>query len=150
MIYVISDLHLNHKNIIKYCNRPFDNVEDMNNTIINNWNEIVDKHDMVFLIGDLAFGKNKAEWFKKLNGRIILIRGNHDRDLRSKPFLFLHYQNKKFLLIHRPPYEYEGWVIHGHKHNKTPFIDYENKRINVSCELLNYKPVPINDLFGGI
>lgn len=68
MIYLISDLHLDHKNIIKYCNRPFSSVEEMNGAIIDNWNEVVKESDFVYLVGDLAFGWKKTKmryWLKK-------------------------------------------------------------------------------------
>ena len=148
MIYLISDLHLDHKNIIRYCNRPFNSLEEMNNTIVNNWNKTVTENDTIFLIGDLAFGRNREYWLKQLKGNIILIRGNHDRGLKTKPFIILVYRKKRFLLIHNSYYanDWNGWIIHGHSHNNTPLIDRDNKRINVSCELLNYKPIPVNDL----
>lgn len=76
MIYLISDLHLDHKNIMRYCDRPFSSVEEMNRTIIDNWNEVVEEDDFVYLVGDLAFGRRRSKmryWLKKLNGNVILI-----------------------------------------------------------------------------
>jgi len=80
MIYLTSDTHFNHKNIIRYCNRPFPNVDVMNNVIIENWNSRVKKDDIVYHLGDVALG-NKASQpslVQQLNGKIVLIRGNHD------------------------------------------------------------------------
>ena len=54
--FFISDLHFNHENIIKYCNRPFPNVDKMNSSIINNWNSVVSKDDVVYFLGDFMFG----------------------------------------------------------------------------------------------
>ena len=79
MIYFTSDLHLGHKNIIKYCDRPFNSVEHMNDTLISNWNSVVTKDDIVYVIGDFSMGIPAVEEFTpKLNGRKILISGNHD------------------------------------------------------------------------
>jgi calcineurin-like phosphoesterase family protein len=72
MIFVTADLHLNHCNIIKYCNRPFKTVEEMNKTLINNWNSKVTKEDVVFHLGDFCFGPYK-EFERKLNGKIVYI-----------------------------------------------------------------------------
>lgn len=77
--YYISDLHLGHKNVIRFDNRPFDSVEEMNETLVNNWNSVVTNADHVYHLGDFCWGK-KDEWIeflKRLNGNIHIIRGNH-------------------------------------------------------------------------
>jgi calcineurin-like phosphoesterase family protein len=81
-IFFISDLHLQHENIIKYCNRPFNSVKEMNQTIINNWNNIVGEKDIIFILGDFCFRSSRTTWvyfLSKLNGIKYLIKGNHDR-----------------------------------------------------------------------
>lgn len=81
MKYYISDLHFDHTNVIKFDNRPFKDVEEMNNTIINNWNNIVKGGDIVYVLGDVLFGDENRfnEIVNKLNGQIVLVKGNHDR-----------------------------------------------------------------------
>ena len=54
--YVISDTHFNHSRILEYCQRPFDNVEQMNEVIINNWNKVINEDDIVYVLGDFCFG----------------------------------------------------------------------------------------------
>ena len=72
MDFFTADLHLGHKNIIKYCNRPFSSLKDMDETIINNWNSVVGKNDTVYALGDLVFGFHKYEkYLNQLNGKII-------------------------------------------------------------------------------
>lgn len=81
MKYYISDLHFDHTNVIKFDNRPFKDVEEMNNTIINNWNNVVKGGDIVYVLGDVLFGDENRfnEIVDKLNGQIVLVKGNHDR-----------------------------------------------------------------------
>ena len=153
-VFFIGDLHLDHANIIKYCNRPFSSVEEMNNTMVNNWNNAIKKDDVVFFLGDMAFGRGsrKADyWINKLNGNIIFIRGNHDsaKDIKYFDNITLNLKGLKLLLVHNPasiPNDWTGWCMHGHVHDKSPLIDRKNKRINVSVEALNYKPLSLRIL----
>ena len=156
--YIISDLHLDHTNIIKYCARPFllSDTDEMNRVLIDNWNSIV-RNNEVYFLGDLSYGKGAkptSHWLEKLSGKIHFIKGNHDNGKNPmKNQEILEYGGKKFLLIHDPdkaPSSWKGWVIHGHKHNndlrRYPFINGERKTINVSAELLDYKPMSMDFL----
>jgi calcineurin-like phosphoesterase family protein len=158
-IFVISDLHLGHANIIKYCSRPFphDSVDEMDQVLIRNWNYTVKPGDRIYHIGDLCYGplaKNPSEYLQRLNGRCTLIQGNHDGGHPAPIHKETVIHNKiPFLLIHDPgnvPKSFDGWVIHGHHHNNDlknyPFINFENQRINVSAELVQYQPVSLFDL----
>ena len=161
-IYIISDTHFNHTNIIKYCNRPFDNVEEMNSTIINNWNSVINKDDIVYHLGDFILGTkyDLKDVASKLNGTIYLIRGNHDRltvksyeecgiiVLKNAPIILDDY---KVLLSHKPLPDSmikDNYInIHGHIHERKLEDIYDNnlfsrnKHINVSCDVLNFKPI---------
>lgn len=166
-IHIISDTHFNHENIIKYCNRPFKGINEMNDVIIDNWNRIVKKDDIVYHLGDFFLGskfdlKNIVD---RLNGTIYLIRGNHDRltvksyedcgiiVLKNAPIIIDEY---KIMLSHRPlpdtMIKKEYINIHGHIHQKkleniydTTLFD-KDKHINVSCDVLNFKPILLNNL----
>lgn len=85
--FVTSDVHFGHNNIIKYCNRPFQNSDEMDITIINNWNKIVNPDDEVYILGDFALIKAENDKLKfnrlcfltnSLNGNKHLLFGNHD------------------------------------------------------------------------
>lgn len=80
-LWFTSDLHFGHANVIKYCNRPFSDVNEMNNALIDNWNEVVEDTDTVFILGDLVMGKiaETLPLVKKLRGIKYLVPGNHDR-----------------------------------------------------------------------
>ena len=88
-IFVVADTHFNHENIIRYCNRPFNNVYEMNEKIIENWNSVVEKDDTVYHLGDYGFGKKEElqEIFNRLNGIKYLIMGNHDIRFGKKYYL---------------------------------------------------------------
>lgn len=80
-IWLTSDTHYFHRNVIKYCNRPFVSVEEMNQALIDNWNSLVQPDDLVYHLGDFAFcGIERAKnILSQLNGTKICIRGNHDQ-----------------------------------------------------------------------
>ena len=79
-IWFTSDPHFDHKNVIKYCDRPFSDIDHMNEAIIYNWNKVVKDKDVVFILGDMGLlSTTRIEYFiKRLKGSIRLVRGNHD------------------------------------------------------------------------
>lgn len=79
-IFIIADTHFYHYNIIKYCNRPFSDVEIMNQKMIDEWNSVVSDNDIVFHLGDFGFGSREQlqNINSQLNGRKVLLKGNHD------------------------------------------------------------------------
>jgi calcineurin-like phosphoesterase family protein/2'-5' RNA ligase len=157
-IYLSSDLHLDHSNIIHYCARPFasENVGEMNKVLVENWNNTVGSSEVYFL-GDLSFGRGARPagyWLERLKGKINFIRGWHDVDVRyAKEYQIVKGGRYTFLLVHDPdrlPVDWNGWIIHGHKHNNDmknyPFINGDKKTINISPELVNYRPVSLDFL----
>jgi calcineurin-like phosphoesterase family protein len=158
--FVISDTHFAHTNIIKYCDRPFSSAEEMDETMIANWNSVVTPDDFVYHLGDFAFGRGSKEliepYARRLNGRIILIRGNHDRETNGwyerKGFWsvyggeFFHYpMDDKVLLSHRPyPTKLPYINIYGHIHNLFEITSPNYKCVCV--EKLNYTPIDLDEL----
>jgi calcineurin-like phosphoesterase family protein len=148
-IYLISDTHFDHANIIKYCNRPFRSVSQMDKTIVDNWNETVKENDTVYFLGDWSYGTGSRPapyWMKRLNGQIISIKGSHDKE--GKPRVDLKSKKHTFKLVHDPKdrHNWEGWIIHGHVHNKYPFIKGKTKTINVSVDVIGYKPIRLDTI----
>jgi calcineurin-like phosphoesterase family protein len=157
-IYFFSDTHFDHKNIIKYCNRPFNSTQEMNQTLVRNWCDVVSSNDVVFFLGDMSYGRDRRHidyWLGKLEGNISYIRGNHDTDIINRANVInshygIKYNDYKFLLMHDPrrPNDYDGWIIHGDKHNNSlkdhPFINQKNKTVNVCAELVEYTPLDID------
>jgi len=149
--FFTSDHHFGHKNIIKYCNRPFDSVEDMNHGLMSLWNETVTPEDNVYVIGDVFLCKTKLirETINKLNGKKILIMGNHDKSPNVMKTLFdeVYYKynynlpdGTPVVLQHHPNEERDYLQIHGHVHAGEPM---QRNRINVCVDLHDYRPVSL-------
>lgn len=158
-LFVIADLHCGHSNIIRYCCRPFSypDVSEMDSVLIDNWNYTVPLENGIWFLGDLCYGKDaKAPGFylDRLKGKITLIRGNHDEHVPGTiTSAILDYGSFRFLLVHDPsdaPPDFDGWVIHGHHHNNNlaeyPFINFAQRRVNVSAEVVGYSPVSLREL----
>lgn len=163
--YVISDHHFGHDRIIGYTDRPFSSVGEMDQALLNRHYETVDDGDTLLHLGDVAMdmrdGREATEYFQRLGGD-LLVRGNHDSGLSAEdaPFPVLEacrieHDGRAFYCTHRPedvPEEWDGWVIHGHMHNNDmetyPFVSHDSQRVNVSCELLDYRPIALETLSG--
>lgn len=159
--YVISDHHFGHANIIEYCDRPFSSPGEMNTELLNRHYDTVSDDDLLIHLGDVAMdmrdGRETIEFFDRLDGDLLL-QGNHDVGLSPSdaPFPVLDscvikHDEYQFYCTHRPedvPDAWDGWVLHGHHHNnhpeEYPFVAYDAKRVNVSCELLEYRPVALD------
>lgn len=151
--WAASDTHFFHEKVIEYTNRPFDTIEEMNNKIIENWNRVISPEDTIYHLGDFAMGKeNVAELVNMLNGKIILILGNHDRKgkqwFRNQGFYEVYNKLElgKLLLTHRPVVEdlpKDMINIHGHLHGRDIGLDL-NRYVDVSCENTNYSPIWID------
>lgn len=158
--YFVSDTHLGHANVIKYSNRPFKDVEEMNETIISNWNSIVTPEDTVYHLGDVSFtNQEKTEkYLSRLNGTIYHLRGNHDRKLRTTRFEWsrdyfelniedkdAHRGSKLIILCHYPMATWNkshhgSLHLHGHCHGNLP-KDFNIYRLDVGVDCWNYSPV---------
>jgi calcineurin-like phosphoesterase family protein len=159
-IYFFSDTHFDHRNIIRYCRRPFHSTREMNHELLTNWNDVIGENDTIYFLGDMSYGRRRHPidyWLGKLNGNVNYIRGNHDIDIITRAAIIparygIQYNDYKFLLMHDPyrPLGYDGWIIHGDKHNNSlkryPFINQKTKTINVSAELVNYTPLSLSRL----
>ena len=165
-LWFLSDTHLGHANIIRYCNRPFKTLEEMDSTIINNWNQRVKKDDMVLFVGDFCFTKSSeasnsyknafVHYRNQLNGNIIFIKGNHDKNNHIKSVIenmTIIYGGQRIFLTHNPMYANPKIYLNlcGHVHDK-----YKIKRmddyiiINLSVEQWGYKPIAINEILAAI
>ncbi|MFC6954810.1 hypothetical protein [Halorubellus litoreus] len=161
--YLVSDLHLDHRNIVEYCNRPFDSVEEMNDQLVSNWQAVVDPDDVVLFGGDLTIRESASallNWLEALPGEIVFVIGNHDGTLLSErddvyfveEYRFEH-RNVPFRVVHDPadgPSNQTGWLLHGHHHNnhpeQYPLVAHDTRRVNFSVELIDYRPLAMDRL----
>ena len=172
-IWLSSDSHFGHSNIIKYCNRPFKDPQEMDEAIIENHNKLVKPEDIWYHLGDVYFTK-KCYALERMNGHKRLILGNHDDG--KDPYLQQHFEKilvwRMFpefglLLTHVPVHlgeinnphaesrkEKYSVNIHGHLHEKrVTYYDNKLKKeindpryVSVCMEHINYSPVNIEEL----
>jgi calcineurin-like phosphoesterase family protein len=157
--WFISDTHFSHHNIIRYTGRPYQSVQQMNETLIANWNALIDPNDIVFFLGDFGLGSTDSltSLCAQLHGQKICIRGNHDgtpSKMRAIGFslvlesAFIKIGRHNVELIHipttPPPPHFQ---LHGHVHEKRPnkLID---RQLNLSVEVWGYKPVAEKTIVG--
>lgn len=158
-IWVTSDTHFNHENIIHYCGRPFSCAEEMNEVMVDNWNSVVKPGDKVYHLGDVFMGDRdefKRLW-PKLNGQKRLLVGNHDdiKFLSSGSFfkkvgMWRMFPDYKCVLTHVPIHLSEDdsgrylYNLHGHIHNDE-VTDGDNnidsRYFNCCVEHHNYTPI---------
>ncbi|MBQ4333434.1 MAG: metallophosphoesterase [Clostridia bacterium] len=164
MIYFTADLHLNHSGIIQMCGRPFANVEEMNHTLIANINARVKQHDTLYILGDVAHKgtvKEANRLIAQINGKKILLRGNHDRHYDEclfadvSDFLEVNFDGQHFALFH---YLIEEWPrmwhgsihLHGHQHNKPEHNEAMRKQgllhYDVGVDANYYCPVSLLEI----
>lgn len=99
--FACSDTHFGHKNIIRYCNRPFSSVDEMNEHMIMKWNSVVSDEDTVWFLGDFAFLKLEETFaiFDRLRGQIKIVPGNHDERLLEEWNQSEHWTRKRIEIL---------------------------------------------------
>lgn len=165
--YITSDHHFGHARIIDHCNRPFHDVEMMDDYMVMRWNEVVKPNDIVYHLGDLFWSEKSArDILPFLNGEIHLILGNHDKNWKigrnkkeKSPFtpssnlivedgdIVTIKEPIHIVLCHYPLMSWNGafhgvFHMHGHTHNNSCLS--EGRRINVCVENTDYTPVNLN------
>lgn len=169
--FFTSDTHFGHANIIRLCNRPFKDVEEMNEKLVENWNRVVPEDGTVFHLGDFAFGGSSV-WnsiIPRLNGHINLIIGNHDRkNLRQGymsyfdmvvPQLQIEIEDNSIYLNHYPFLCYGGsyrgvWQLFGHVHSgpQADGLDISRLRVllptqyDVGVDNNNFTPISYREV----
>lgn len=154
--WLVADTHFFHANIARYCDRP-DGWQEL---IIANWNLHIQPGEIVLPLGDLAFGKkeNTESLIPQLNGKLFLLRGNHDRrsvafyqalgiTLVEDPYRMETDTGLLLVFSHRPivPLPPEVLNLHGHIHN-SPAPELGARHVNLSIEVRQYRPWRLGDV----
>lgn len=158
--FLIADTHFGHANILQYANRPFHDVNHMNEMLIRNWNNTVNNEDLVYVLGDFTLSRRIemiSALTERLCGRKILIMGNHDtrkprdyvncgfelatrKPMMVEPGVILMHEPLQDLKLICPDYIY----FFGHVHNKLcPMDEYPNCRC-VCVERIDYRPIDLD------
>lgn len=164
-----ADMHVDHKNIIHLCKRPFTGLQEMQDALITNWNNVVSDNDDVYHLGDFTFGVSAAiDIISELNGKIHFIYGNHDNDAMWKlsrmkgnnsilDNCFFHGirkmikdNGKTIVLDHFPLYEWEKYFkgslhFHGHCHGNIG-RSYKERAFDVGVDCWNFTPVTLEEI----
>ena len=171
-VFFTSDCHFYHNNIIKYCDRPYKDFREMNESLIKNWNETVERTDRIFILGDFIWG-NKGQWIdilEQLNGIKYLVLGNHDiiNEIPIEYFKSINnvmnidiinhpeIKSQKIVLSHYPMIVWNGshrgsWQLFGHIHS-IPGIPTEitkkllSTQYDVGVDNNNYRPISFQEV----
>lgn len=169
MVYFTADMHFGHRAIINMQNRPFDSVNEMDRILLQNFNSVVHKNDIVYILGDICHHmrlEDADNLIRKMNGKKYLIAGNHDKkydptlfeDIRD--FMTISVDGCNFALMHYPMLSWPrmnrgGYQLHGHIHARMEYNETnraeEIRRYDVGVDANNFFPVSakqIIDFFG--
>lgn len=158
--WVISDPHFGHRGVCKFTEsdgitplRPWNDPEEMNEALVENWNSVVNDQDRVYLLGDICMGKKHLPILTRLKGRKVLVKGNHDVEKLSVYAQYFDdvraYVIKKGLIMSHIPLREEqvdrfGVNIHGHLHSN---VINDPRYLNVCVEKINYTPLDMQVIY---
>ena len=159
--YFIADTHYGDENIIRYENRPFASVQEMDTAMITKWNQVITDEDTVYVIGDFSAYHDEEkdrELLKHLNGKKMLIIGNHDTHRTPAEWRALGFMECSpwpivyqgfFLLSHEPLYINSNMPyanIYGHVHGNASYKDASPQSVCVSVERIDYQPITLDEV----
>ena len=163
-LFFTADTHFWHKNIMKFTDRPWDTLEEMNEGIIQRWNETVPEDGVVYILGDVFFcGVQKAQAIaERLNGELHLVLGNHDKGMKAsvkgcftsiKKYYELYVddegERQQITLSHFPflvwcDAQHGAWNLHGHSHGTL--TDLGGKRLDVGMDVQDCRPISYSEV----
>lgn len=160
-VFFIADTHFDSEAILRYENRPFADVSEMNDAMIRRWNDVVSNEDSVYLLGDFGADGREEEILCALNGTKYLVKGNHDtgsnqyyrdagfQEVYDLPVLYQSF----WLLSHEPVYVNENMPyanLFGHVHASPIYRDCSAHHFCVSAERLNFTPVSMAEIMARV
>jgi len=168
MIFYTSDLHIGHANILRICERPFQSVDEMNEALVENWNQKVCCSDTVYVLGDLFF-RNRlpaSEYLDRMKGRKHLVVGNHDKGWMKQTDVGKYFESvslmtevtdrgRNITLCHYPMLAWNGrgkgtYHIYGHvhqlEHGYGPILVNIPHMFNACVDVNHFAPVTLEEL----
>ena len=166
-VFFTADNHFGHANVIRFQNRPFASVDEMDEAMVAKWNSKVKACDRVYVIGDLLYrSQNAPDILRRLKGKKHLIVGNHDGSWMRQVDLSDYFESVDkylevsdglhgLLLCHYPllcwPHEKRTYMVHGHIHDDTsfdfwPMIAKRDRLLNAGADINGYEPVTFDEL----
>jgi calcineurin-like phosphoesterase family protein len=159
-VWFTADTHFNHANIIRYCNRPFQSIEEHDEALIENWNNTVHHSDTIYHLGDFMFAKSQKEVSRvvmALNGHKHLIFGNHDKTpvfqskgwVSQQNYKYIRHQHQRIVMCHYAMRVWRNshhgaWMLYGHSHGTL--ADLQIKSLDVGTDCHNYTPIHFDQL----
>lgn len=156
MYYFIADEHYGHHNIIKYCNRPFDSVEDMDEFMIDQNNKVVTSNDTVVHIGDFSLASRnynivEQRYIRRLNGKHIFIPGSHDYWIGTKTRSHIWQKSidrQQIVCCHYamlvwPASHWGSWHLFGHSHGKLEGV---GKSFDDGADVHGFRPLSFEEI----
>jgi calcineurin-like phosphoesterase family protein len=166
-IFIGSDFHWGHTNILRYCpesrSRYNNDIQYMNETMVQEWNDLVSPDDTVYMLGDIAFmsAQKAYDYVSRCNGNKILITGNHDvkilRDVKFRScfqsihsYLEITYKHTKICMFHYPIFDHNGKnrgsiMLHGHRHGNPHPIS--GRIMDVGMDATGQILLPIDTIY---
>ncbi|SCW52348.1 Calcineurin-like phosphoesterase superfamily protein [Ruminococcaceae bacterium YRB3002] len=163
MIYFTSDLHLGHRTVLKH-RTDFATIDDMNEAFIRDINDTVTGKDTLYILGDLSYRispEDANDMIRQMNGRKILIRGNHDPEYDPSLFeeiadyLEFKYDHRIYIMMHYPlvcwkQMRHGSVQLHGHIHSSPKYNEHNHGlgrlQYDVGVDANNYRPVSIDEI----
>jgi calcineurin-like phosphoesterase family protein len=162
MIYFLGCPHYHHERVMTFCpqSRPYKNADEMNVHLIKSWNSVVKENDTGYILGDFSFSHKKEEVeyvFNSLNGKKILIKGNHDKQItlhlpwqEQHDYLVLKHNHQKYVLFHYPISDWDGKYhgsvhIYSHVHGKPQFTT-PVRALDVGVDSIGPVPISIDEI----
>lgn len=169
MICYTADLHLGHANVIRHCDRPFSDADEMDAALVKRWNARMHRNDTVYIVGDFLFRAKRPaeEYLSEPNGKKHLIVGNHDKYWMKKvdlsawfesvsPMLFITDNGRTATHCHYPMMSWPsmsrgGFMVFGHIHNNTnadywPLIAARPQMLNAGVDINGFTPVTLDEM----
>ena len=155
MYWFTADTHYGHKNILEYYSRPFSSVEEMDETLINNFNSVVKENDITIFAGDFTLIKNKSIVYKKyinrLNGKHVFLKGSHDYWIPRKNSITRWEKKigKHYIVVDHYAYRvwprshYNSIQLFGHSHGN---LEPVGKQCDIGVDCHNFYPVSFNQI----